>query len=70
MYTRREINAVIKTLEPNTPLHGMMQDYFRLKTSWIPQVLEKLEIPDHGYAFPHKVKAKPCQHLDTGVRNK
>ena len=60
MYTKKEVNKVIRSLEPNSEIYNMLQDYYRIKFSWVEQIKKRFLLPDTGGMYtPHRCKLKP-----------
>ena len=51
MHTRKQINDKLKDIE-DEETRSMLHEYYRLTTSYIPQLLNRFSKPD----FPHKLK--------------
>lgn len=57
MYTKKQINKIYRDL-PHGELKGIIGDYYRLKFSYIPQLLKKFDKDAGGMHTPHRSKLK------------
>jgi len=58
MYTKKEINKLYRDAEQGSMLKGVIGDYYRLKFSYIPQLLKKFEPNSGGFFTPHQSTLK------------
>jgi hypothetical protein len=58
MYTRKEVNKAYLGAEQGSIEKGIIGDYFRLKFSYVPQLLKHFDKGSYDYYFPHTTKLK------------